>query len=338
MANRDILAIGTSAGGFEALRFLAAKLPPDLDASVLVTIHLSSRFPSTLDAILSGPGRLAASFAADGDLLERRHIYIAPPERHLIVDGQHLRLGSGPRENSSRPAIDPMFRSAAVCCGVRSVGVVLTGTLGDGASGLRALKLCGGLTVVQDPGDAAYPEMPATALSHAEPNYVMDLAGMPGLLQSLVRQPVGTTQSVPEGLSREVAIAREGLSSMREMDQLGRRSVMACPECQGVLWEIEDGDLIRYRCHVGHAYTAELLSVALDESLRRALASALRALEERSALARRLSDEETVAGRSGLAKAWASRERELQKEAEVIRASIRRADDIAARWGVRGDG
>ena len=336
MANRDVLAIGTSAGGFGALRYLARNFPADLDATVLVTIHLSSQFPSALDEILTASGPLPASFAADGDALEKGRIYIAPPERHLIVDASCLRLGLGPRENGARPAIDPMFRSAALCCGPRSVGVILTGTLGDGASGLRALRLCGGITVVQDPLDAAFPEMPATALSRSSPSHVMDLAGMPDLLRSLVEQQEGEPASVPEELRPEVEIARSGLCGMSRMDRLGRRSVLTCPECRGLLWEIDEGGLARYRCHVGHAYTAEVMSLALDESLRRALASALRALDERTALARKLREEAIEVGRAGMAKSWAAREQELEKEADIIRASISRADEIAARWAAPG--
>src|SRR5262245_46053721 len=191
MANRDILALGTSAGGIDALRFLAREFKKDLQASVLVLIHLSSQFRSVLDAILTQAGPLTATFAKDGEALRHGHIYIGPPERHLIVDGDRLRLGKGPRENHARPAIDPMFRSAALCCGPRTVGVVLTGTLYDGASGLQAIKQCGGITVVQDPSDAAYPEMPATALNRSTPDHVVSLVSMPALLEKLVRQPAG---------------------------------------------------------------------------------------------------------------------------------------------------
>jgi two-component system chemotaxis response regulator CheB len=219
MAHRDILAIGTSAGGFEALRFLAREFSHDFPASVLVVVHLSSQFRSSLDAILTQAGRLPAKFAQDGEKLQRSHIYIAPPERHLIVESEQLRLGSGPRENNSRPAIDPMFRSAALCCGPRAIGAVLTGTLGDGAAGLRALKQCGGITVVQDPSDAAFPEMPTTALARAKPDHVVGLAGMPALFEELVRQPVGQPAPAPEGLKYEVNVASGGRPNMSEMDR-----------------------------------------------------------------------------------------------------------------------
>src|SRR5690349_23082402 len=286
MGNRDILTIGTSAGGFNALRFLAGELPRDLPASVLVVIHLSAQFRSSLDAILTQSGPLPASFATDGERLEKSRIYIAPPERHLIVESERLRLGSGPRENNARPSVDPLFRSAALCCGPRTVGVVLTGTLGDGAAGPSALKQSGGITVVQDPGDAAFSEMPTMALARSHPDHIVGMAGMPALLDRLVRQPAGGPVPVAGNLEYEVNVASGGRGSMSEMDRIGKRSVLACPDCHGVMWEIEDGELLRYRCHEGHAYSAEIMSLALDDNLRRALASAVRALEERIALAR----------------------------------------------------
>jgi two-component system chemotaxis response regulator CheB len=200
MANRDILAIGTSAGGFEALRFLAGGFSHDFPASVVVVIHLSSQFRSTIDAILTQSGALPATFAVDGEKLERSHIYIAPPERHLMVERDRVRLGSGPRENNARPALDPLFRSVARCCGPRAVGAVLTGTLDDGAAGLSALKQFGAITVVQDPSDAAYPEMPTAALTRSKPDHVVGLAGMPALFEKLVRQPADEPVPVTEAI------------------------------------------------------------------------------------------------------------------------------------------
>jgi len=333
MANRDILAIGTSAGGFEALRFLAREFSRDFPASVLVVIHLSSQFRSALDAVLTQAGPLPASFAVDGEKLEKSHIYIAPTERHMIVvDDGHLRLGSGPRENNSRPALDPMFRSAALCCGPRSVGAVLTGTLGDGAAGLQALKQSGGVTVVQDPSDAAFAEMPTTALIRSQPDHVVSLAGMPGLFEKLVREPAGEAVKAASSLQYEVNVAIGGRGSMNEMDQIGHRSVLACPDCHGIMWEINEGELVRYRCHVGHAYSAEIMSLALDENLKRAFGSALRALEERVALARKLQAQASESGRTLIADSWATKAVEFEAEARVIRDSIRRTDEIAARF------
>ena len=335
MANRDLVAIGASAGGVEALLFLAKNFPADFPARVLVTIHLSRRFPSTLDGILDRAGPLPAGFAEDGQLLQASRIYIAPPDRHLIVEGDRLRLGIGPRENNARPAIDPMLRSAAMCCGPRTIGVVLTGTLGDGASGLWALNRCAGMTVVQDPDDAAFSEMPLNALSRLRPNHVVGLAEMPDLLAKLTTRPAGDFMPVPKNLEFEVAIAKGIHSGVADMDRVGRRSGLACPDCHGALWEIDEGDLVRYRCHVGHTYTAELLSIALEENLRRAMGGALRALEERRTLAKGLQQQAERADQRHLAVSWAERADEIQRELEVIRDSVRRLDALGAREGNR---
>ena len=333
MANRDVLPIGTSAGGVEALIFLAKRFPREFPAGVLLTIHLPSHSSSTLDELLTRVGPLPAQFAVDGEPVIKGRIYIAPPDRHLLLDGERMALGEGPRENNSRPAIDPMLRSTALCCSGRAVGVVLTGTLGDGASGLWALRQGGGIAVVQDPSDAAFSEMPMTALNRAKPDHVVKLADMPALLASLVHQPAGAARPLPHSIKYEVEIARSGsngMDSIDKMDGIGRRSVLACPDCGGVMWEIDEEDLLRYRCHVGHTYTAEVMSLALDENLRRALASAVRALEERVALARKLYQQAVDGGHRLLAENWADKARDFEHEMDVIRGSIRRMDRLAA--------
>jgi two-component system chemotaxis response regulator CheB len=213
MGNRDVVTIGASAGGVEALVFLAGKLPPELEASILVTIHLASEYRSWLDVVLTRSGPLAASFATDGEVMQKSRIYIAPPARHLLIEGNRLTLGIGPRENHARPAIDPMMRSAAACCGSRSIGVVLTGASGDGASGLSALKRCGGIAVVQDPEDARFSQMPETALRRSNVDRVASLAEMPALLERLVQEPAGAAAPVPAHIKDKVEIAKSGYSS-----------------------------------------------------------------------------------------------------------------------------
>lgn len=157
-----------------------------------------------------------------------------------------------------------MMRSTALCCGSRAIGVVLSGTLGDGASGLWAIRRCGGIAVVQDPKDAAFSEMPLKALTMTHPDHLVRLADMPRLLKALVHEPAGETIAAPGNIRYEVEIARGGYSNMNEMDRIGRRSVLACPDCHGVMWEIDEDDLVRYRCHVGHTYTAEMMSLAAE--------------------------------------------------------------------------
>jgi two-component system, chemotaxis family, protein-glutamate methylesterase/glutaminase len=332
MDNRDVVAIGTSAGGVDALKFLASRFPGDFAASILVTIHLPRQFRSNLDVILTGAGALPAAFADDGESLKKARIYIAPPDRHLIVDGKRLWLGTGPRENRARPAIDPMMRSAAVCCGSRSIGVILTGTLGDGAAGLWALKQCGGRTLVQDPNDALFKEMPVSALNRVGPDEVVPLAEMAGLLKRLIQEPAAHPVPLVPGLRLEVELAKGERMSMEDMDRIGRRSVLACPDCGGTMWEIREGDLVRYRCHVGHAYSGELTKLALDENLVRALGTALRIIEERVALAKKLGADQRERGRVTLAESWANEVEELQEQAKVIRSSIARAEELSARF------
>jgi len=332
MGNRDILAIGASAGGVDALMRLATGFRPDLPAAVLVTLHLSNQFKSTLDQLLTRAGPLPARFAVDGEPLRKGRIYLAPPDRHLMVENERIALGLGPRENNSRPAIDPMMRSAAVCCCHRTVGVVLTGTLGDGASGLWAVKQCSGITVVQDPSKAAFAQMPQTALELVRPDYVADLEQLPALLNSLAEGPAGEPGKAPAGTRFEVEVAKgKRRASMSDLDAMGRRSVLACPDCNGVMWEIEEGELTRFRCHVGHTYTGDLLNLALDEGLRRALASAQRALEERVALTGRLHGQAERGGHRHMMNTWSARKREYEEELKIVRDAVKQIEDIAAR-------
>ncbi len=334
MANRDIVAIGTSAGGVEALLSLARGLPAAFPAAVLITLHIPSESGSILDDLLSAAGDLPASFAKEGESPRKSRIYIAPPDRHLLLIDDLFRLGSGPRENNSRPAIDPMLRSVAACCGPRAIGVVMTGTLGDGASGLWAVDQCGGITVVQDPSDAAFPDMPINALNRLKPDHVVTLAAMPKLLESLVSQDAGQAMPVPESIGFELEIAKGAHATVDEMDKHGRRSVLACPDCHGVMWEFDEGELTRYRCHVGHTYTAELMSVALDDNVRRALGSAMRALEERRALARKLEEQADQQGRPHLAASWARRAKEFENELKVIQGAVDRIDRLAVQHDI----
>jgi two-component system, chemotaxis family, protein-glutamate methylesterase/glutaminase len=320
------VAIGASAGGVEALAFLITRLPNPFPATMLITLHLSQG--SELDQILNRAANGRAAFAQNGDTLRKGHIFIAPPGHHLIANGETLLLGSGPRESHAKPAIDPMLRSVAACCGPRTVGVVLTGTLGDGASGLNAIQQCGGMTVVQDPNDAAHPEMPRAAMNESTPDHIVRLVDLPMLLTSLVHQPAGQPRPVPESIRFEVSIASGEKGSMRQMDRLGQRSILTCPECNGLMWEIDEGNLVRYRCHVGHAYSEETMSIGLDGNLRRALASALRLFEERVALLKKLDKQARESGHKRAAHDYNRKKDEYEVEAEVIRETIGRLDTL----------
>jgi two-component system chemotaxis response regulator CheB len=319
VAHHDLVAIGASAGGISALKRIVAALPADLPATLLVTLHVHPHTTSILPDILAKAGPLPAAFAKDGEPMRRGRIYVAPPDLHLLVEGERLLLRRGPIENGMRPAIDPLFRSVAASVGGRAIGVVLTGYLNDGSSGLRAIKQCGGITVVQDPDDAEVPDMPRHALAATQVDHVVPVADMAPLLRRLVAEPAARSEQVPEDIRREVLIAAQRKTEIATVEQLGERSVLSCPECNGVLWEIKEGELVRYRCHLGHAYGLDALASAQIDKVDRALSSALRALEERIHVIRRLENEARQARRERLAKNWEARARDYEHQAAAIR-------------------
>ncbi|TSD89986.1 chemotaxis protein CheB [Mycobacterium sp. KBS0706] len=325
MPNHDIVAIGASAGGLSALKRIVAGLPAGLDAAVLVVQHLKSDHHGTLPGILERAGPLPAGFAEDGRPATRGRIHIAPPDHHLLLQEDTLRLNRGAWENSSRPSIDTLFRSIAVCCGPRSIGVVLTGYLDDGSAGLRALKRCGAVTVVQDPADAEYPDMPRNALAMTEVDHVAALDAMPGLLARLVADAAGRPVPVPPDVQLEANImAKDDIDNADLLDQLGERSMFTCPDCGGVLWELNDGDTLRHRCHIGHAYSAASLGHAMSGEVTKAMETALRTLEERSRMLRRLGEQAARQRHAETARLWSERAKIFAHQAEAIRSTLLR--------------
>lgn len=324
MANRDIIVIGASAGGLEALRILLADLPVDLPATVFVVLHVGDT--SQLAPILDRVGQLPVKQAVNGEVLERCYVYVAPPGKHLLLHDDHVLLRRGPRENLARPAIDPLFRSAAATFSGRVIGVVLSGALSDGTAGLRAIKRCGGLAVVQDPDDALVPDMPLNALRHVEVDHVMPVAAMGPLLSSLARQRAAPKPEVPLDIRLEAAIAAQELTDMRVDDMLGKPSRFTCPECHGALWEIEDGSMLRYRCHVGHAFSADAVLASQGDEIDRLLNTLLRSHQERAALARRMAEKERVDGRNNLAAQLERRAGEYDDDAALVKSLLRNGE------------
>src|SRR2546421_4483719 len=241
---RDVIVVGASAGGVEALGRLASGLPPELPASIFVVLHLLASGTSVLDSILRRAGSLPATAGVDGERFERGHIYVAPPDQHLLIWDGSVRLSLGPRENGHRPAIDPLFRSAARAFGPRVIAVVLSGSLDDGAAGMRFVKERGGAAVVQDPADALYEDMPLNAAAASEVDHVVPIARMADLLCGLLEEPI--ENSVEEEADR-VWTADE-LEERAE----GEPSGLTCPDCGGALWEREEGSLVRFACRTGH--------------------------------------------------------------------------------------
>lgn len=319
MATHDLIVIGASAGGVEAISAVVAELPRDLRAAVLVVLHLS-RGRSVLPEILSRAGRLPATHPKDGEPIRYGRIYVASPDHHLVIDGNVARSVHGPTENGVRPAVDPLFRSAARHFGPRVIGVVLSGALDDGTAGLGAIKQAGGVAIVQDPDEAFAPSMPRSACAYVDVDHVLPLKEIGALIVSLVREraePVGTPGGEflrpmePDLAEFPVAVVPE--------DRPGELSVFSCPECHGTLWEEDQDGLLRFRCRVGHVYSADSMLAAQTDSVDRALWAALRSLEERAALTRKLSRRARERKQTWVADAFAERATTAETHAAVVR-------------------
>lgn len=331
---RDLIVVGASAGGVQALQQLIAELPPELPAAVLIVLHLSSSGTSVLHNILSRAGALPVTQAVDGEQLERGHAYVAPPDRHLLVRGRSAHLSSGPRENGHRPAIDPLFRSAARAYGARTIGVVLTGTLDDGTDGLRLIKERGGATVVQDPGDASFAEMPRSAIDFVGPDRVVPIAQMGRVLCDLIDEAIEPIDAVEITDPHEQPVDLVEVEYGREAPE-GRASPLTCPACGGVLMEREEGNVVRFACQVGHAYSPESLVEQQGDALESALWQALRTLEERADLLSRMAKRAQRRGIDNIGSQMQRRAETVADHAAEIRNTILRlrsaeADEEAA--------
>lgn len=315
-----IVVIGTSAGGLDALTKLVAQLPENFPAPLFVVQHMSADASGdALRLALNRSGKLVCREAKDGAAFEKGRIYLAPSDHHLMIIKGKLRVTKGARENRSRPGIDPLFRSAAVAYGSRVIGVVLTGYLDDGTAGMIAIKRCGGVCVVQDPLDAAYPDMPQNVLKQVDADYVVPLAEMGALLSKLVHKPARNAKPVPEDIAIEARIAERVLSDLPSVNAVGEQVPFNCPGCGGVLWEVAKGGLLRYRCHTGHSYTSAVLLAEQNAKIEETLWIALRMFEER----RNLLTTMTERGHKGVSPSAGARAKESQVHIDRIRAMLK---------------
>jgi two-component system, chemotaxis family, protein-glutamate methylesterase/glutaminase len=319
-ANRDIIVIGASAGGLQPLKQLMRGLPADLPAAIFIVMHIGAT--SYLASILDNAGALPVASAANGDEIERGRVYVAVPDRHLLLHRSHILLARGPRENMARPAIDPLFRSAACNFGGRVIGIVLSGALDDGSAGLEAIKRCGGIAIVQDPADAAVPEMPRGALRHVEVDFQVPAGAMAELLTRLAAEPARRTPEIPADITLEAAIAAQERADMSSEDRLGKLSRLSCPECHGTLWEVGDKSMLRYRCHVGHSYTAKAMETAQAAEIDRLLSTLLRSHEERAELARRMAEAARGRGTKAVGEQMSARAEGYEQDAAIVRSLL----------------
>ncbi len=323
---RDIIVIGASAGGVQALCTVAEELPPNLPAAVFVVLHVAPDGYSALPSILSRSGRLPASHPADGEVIRPGRIYVAPPDRHLAICNGNVRLSRNASENGHRPAVDVLFRTAARWYGSRVAGVVLTGNLDDGTVGLAAIKKCGGVAIVQDPKDADYPGMPASAIHNVEVDHVVPVAKVGGLLDRLLYEPRPAGRAVCDEVEEEpdaMGISNDPQSTGSEPSNL------TCPECGGTLFEKRGERPLHFRCRTGHAYSPESLLSKQFHTLDGSLWAALRALEENASLSRRLEQRSREHGNLYSSARYEKRAREAEKHAEALRKILIEDREIA---------
>jgi len=318
MATRDIVVIGSSMGGIQALSSMAGQLPADLPAAVLVVQHTSADSPGLLGQILSNRGPLPAVIAEEGMTIERGRIYVAPPNRHMLATADGIRVTFGPRENRSRPAIDPLFRTAAVNFRSRVIGVVLTGLLGDGAAGLLAVQRCGGIAMVQSPSDAEYADMPRRALGFVQDAQRFTLGELGAALVRHCGEPAPAPPEVPEALLIETRLTERDMG-MEDWGKVpSKPTSFTCPECKGAIHEIQEEGLTRYRCRVGHAYSTHDLLGDKAKSVEESLWVALQTLEERAQMLESLAADDRQRGWHG-AGSYADRARETRVHADRLR-------------------
>jgi two-component system, chemotaxis family, protein-glutamate methylesterase/glutaminase len=326
---RDLVVIGASAGGVDALQDVVAQLPPEFPAAVLVVLHVASAGTSVLPQILSRSGPLPAAFAEDGEPLMRGQIYVAPPDHHMLVHGSHVELTQGPRENGNRPAIDPLFRSAARAGDGRCIGVVLSGLLDDGASGLRFIKDHGGSAVVQSPDEALFPNMPRAALALAPVDRVAGAAEIATALCELIEAPIEERRQPehqpPAAIAGRDRVELEDPADTAELLE-GPPTGLTCPECGGAVWEQASGGVVRFACHVGHAYSVGTLLEEQGRALETTLWSAVRALEERADLHRRLARR----ARGARSEIYEERARDAERHARSLREMLSVTGRLAA--------
>jgi two-component system chemotaxis response regulator CheB len=322
MPGHDIIVVGASAGGVEALTYLVKHLPPDLNAAILIVLHVPAHGTSVLPRILERAGNLPVSHAKNGEEIRPGQIYVAPPDHHLLVKPGYILLTRGPRENSHRPAIDPLFRTAARAYGRRVVGVVLTGVLDDGTAGLKAVKTRNGVAVVQHPDDAMYSGMPRSAIANVDAiDHIMPLSEIPNALVVLANTPVSTEAEKPVSQEMEIEseLAQMNMTVLNNDERPGKPSPFACPDCGGTLWDLSEGDLLRFRCRTGHALSAETLLAKQSDALEDALWIALRALEEKSSLAHRMATRMRDRNHDISAKRLEQQADDAQEQAALIR-------------------
>jgi two-component system chemotaxis response regulator CheB len=322
MTTRELVVIGASAGGLEALLSLIVELPRNLPAAVIVAIHTRSDSSGFLPSILARRARLPVEFAKNRAAIRAGRIYVAPADFHVQVVQGRIHLSRGPKENGFRPAIDPLFRSASRAKGKAVIGVVLSGGLDDGTHGLQTIKDAGGVTVVQDPDEAIVAGMPQSAIRHVNPDYVLSASAIGKLITKLSGTPAEGQTRMAKRTDPEPQDPADTTEVLDMQETYGPPTGLTCPDCGGALWEIKDGQILRYRCHVGHQFSEHALDVEQHDAVESALWSAVRVLEEHAELRRRMAARASEAGLPNVSRGFENSSQDSQRQAAEIRALL----------------
>jgi two-component system chemotaxis response regulator CheB len=314
MPKRDIIVVGASTGGIEVLQTILGSLPWDFAGALFIVLHTSQDSPGLLPEILNRHSKLPVLYAVHNAPILPARVYIAPSgQRHMVLDRGAVRLVPGPRENRSRPAIDALFRSASLAYGSEVIGVVLTGNLDDGSSGLAQIKSRGGMAIVQDPEEAMAPSMPESAIEMGEIDFILPVAEIGPKLIELVS-------------SEAAAQLRPISTGERNMSPSGQ--AYSCPECGGVLQEVQEGRMLRFKCRVGHLYSPDSLMADQTEAVERALWAAIRSMEEQAEFARRLAESSREKKRGRLARRFAEKADASREYADTLRDLLQKTGEM----------
>ncbi|ORC51757.1 chemotaxis protein CheB [Paraburkholderia terricola] len=329
MTAKRVVVVGASVGGLAALKTLVGSLPPDMDAAVLIVMHIGS-WDSVLPQLLQKKTALRVADTRDGEAVLPSTVYVAPPDRHMLIHQTRVRLSHGPKENFARPAIDPLFRSAAVEYRSRAIGVVLTGDLDDGAAGLRAITAAGGVAMVQDPADCVAPSMPRSALRATRVDVIAPIDRLGDAIVAAVKAPAPENPTMEHSTDKAALESRIALglrSEPADLDAIGKRSALTCPECGGILWRLDDGEPLRFRCHTGHAFSELSLAHAQKDGTEDALWASIRRLQERVVLLREALAHSEKHGDGSVAPLRASLQR-LESAVSAVRSIAQTAAEI----------
>ena len=330
MAKKDIIVVGASAGGVNALRSFVKFLPVDFTGSVFIVLHIPPFSETRLAWILSKAGPLKAVQPRDGEEIKQGMIYVAASDHHLLLESGKVIVKKGPKENRFRPSIDALFRSAAYIYGPRVVGIVLSGLLNDGTSGLWSIKRMGGTTIIQEPEDAEYPQMPKNVLEYVEVDYTIPAAEMGRLLETLItekaQKKIKLSSDEMRLLKTEVIIATNDNAFEMGIIEMGELTPFTCPECHGSLVRLVEGNIIRFRCHTGHAFTASTLLADVTQSVEEMLWMGMRGMEEITMLLKNIEEHLKQLGHKEQAAIFADKAEDASHRARVIHDSVFRQE------------